>query len=98
MRDKIPYLKELRVVTTVEFVPGCYEFRGTDLKGEGGIAGIYQLAGAERGSDQAGSMCDAEERVNLWGYAPANYFAVKASYAKGQDAAVEWKKLIPRAP
>ena len=34
------------------------------------------------------------ERVNLWGYAPANYFAVKASYAKGQDAAVEWKKLI----
>ena len=38
--------------------------------------------------------CAMPERVNLWGYAPANYFAVKASYAKGQDAAVEWKKLI----
>ena len=33
-------------------------------------------------------------RLNYWGYAPGNYFAVKASYAASSDAAREWKELV----
>lgn len=54
VRDKIPYLKELGV-TTVEFMP-VYEFEELILKENAVLPGIYQLAGAERGSDQAGSV------------------------------------------
>lgn len=91
VRDKIPYLKELGV-TTVEFMP-VYEFEELILK-EKAVLPEY-ISWQVRKEDQIKpEACAMPERVNLWGYAPANYFAVKASYAKGQDAAVEWKKLI----
>ena len=91
VRDKIPYLRELGV-TTVEFMP-VYEFEELILK-ERAVLPEY-ISWQVRKEDQIKpEACAMPERVNLWGYAPANYFAVKASYAKGQDAAVEWKKLI----
>lgn len=91
VRDKIPYLKELGV-TTVEFMP-VYEFEELILK-EKAVLPEY-ISWQVRKEDQIKpEACAMPERVNLWGYAPANYFAVKASYAKGQDASVEWKKLI----
>ena len=82
VRDKIPYLKELGV-TTVEFMP-VYEFEELILK-EKAVLPEY-ISWQVRKEDQIKpEACAMPERVNLWGYAPANYFAVKASYAKGQD-------------
>ena len=33
-------------------------------------------------------------RINYWGYGAGNYFAPKASYAAGTDAAGEFKELV----
>ena len=33
-------------------------------------------------------------RLNYWGYAPSDYFAVKSSYASQKDADWEFKSLI----
>lgn len=90
-RDKIAYLKELGI-TTVEFMP-VYEFEEKELPKPKKLPEYLKWQAKE------GDMITPEEpktsdKVNLWGYVPGNYFAVKASYAWGANAVLEWKELV----
>lgn len=37
---------------------------------------------------------EEKKKLNYWGYAKSDYFAVKASYARGKDAVLEFKSLV----
>lgn len=91
VRERIPYLKELGI-TTIEFMP-IYEFEEIILPEP------QKMPDYLCWEEKEGDMIKPEEpekpkRVNLWGYVPGNYFAVKSSYASTSKAALEWKELI----
>lgn len=82
--EKIPYLKETGV-TTVELQP-AYEF--------------LELTSPElpKGASY-GVMTDMEgnkisPKLNYWGYKQGYYYAPKAAYAAGEDAATEFKDMV----
>lgn len=94
VKEKIPYLKELGI-TTVEFMP-IYEFEEMELPKETEKLPDYLIWEEKEGDkikpeETAG---ETPKRVNLWGYVPGNYFAVKSAYASVPEAAAEWKELI----
>ncbi|MBP3488310.1 MAG: glycogen operon protein GlgX [Roseburia sp.] len=91
VRERIPYLKELGI-TTVEFMP-VYEFEENVLPKQTALP-EYLKWQAKEGDMITPEQPEASEKVNLWGYVPGNYFAVKASYAGAADAAWEWKELV----
>ncbi len=77
--EKIPYLKELGI-TTLELLPAA-EFQ--------------EVMMPEHVDGNPYGESGPTGKINYWGYAPAYYFAPKASYAgKGKDPAVEFKKLV----
>lgn len=77
--EKIPYLKGLGI-NQVEFMP-IYEFSETILEDE--------LSHPEF-RKEAGQPC-----INYWGYSNENYyFAVKKTYAAGEDERTEFKTLV----
>lgn len=39
---------------------------------------------------------EEEKKLNYWGYAKSDYFAVKSSYAAGKDADIEFKSLVKK--
>lgn len=87
----IPYFKKLGV-TTIEFMP-VYEFEERMFPETPALPEYVQWEVKE--GDRILPEQDAPEpKVNYWGYAPGNYFAVKSSYAAGKDAAREFKTLI----
>ncbi len=91
VRERIPYLKKLGV-TTLEFMP-VYEFEELILP-KPSVLPEY-LSWESRPRDMILPEAENEpRRLNYWGYAPGNYFAVKSSYAASSDAAREWKELV----
>ena len=90
VQEKISYLKNIGI-TTVEFMP-VYEFEELVLKQPAQMPDYVQWEQKETDCYQPQET--TVERINYWGYAPGNYFAVKASYSSTENAAAEWKALI----
>lgn len=90
VQKKISYLKNIGI-TTVEFMP-VYEFEELVLKQPAQMPDYVQWEQKETDCYQPQET--TVERINYWGYAPGNYFAVKASYSSTENAAAEWKALI----
>lgn len=91
VKERIPYLKELGI-TTVEFMP-VYEFEELVLP-EAVEVPDYLNWQTKEGDMIKPEPARKPKKVNLWGYVPGNYFAVKASYSSIPDASREWKELI----
>ena len=91
IRDRIAYFKELGV-TSLEFMP-VYEFEEMMLP-EPIVLPEY-LNWQQKEEDQIKpEVAGKPQKVNMWGYVPGNYFAVKSSYASVADASLEWKELV----
>lgn len=91
IKARIPYLKELGI-TTVEFMP-VYEFEELVLSEPLELPDYINWQ-TEDADIIKPEMTRKPEKVNMWGYVPGEYFAVKASYASTSDASFEWKELI----
>lgn len=83
--EKIPYLKEIGV-TTLELQP-AYEF-AENHREENPLPwpGSAPAQAADR-------LCEPV-KLNYWGYKRGFYYAPKASYAAGGDAAGEFRQLV----
>lgn len=77
--EKIPYLKELGV-NQIELMP-AYEFDE--------IIPINNNVMEYRRFDK-----NKQYAINYWGYANANYFAPKASYAQSEDPVASFKNMV----
>lgn len=91
IRQRIPYLKELGI-TTVMFMP-VYEFEELVLPEPVALPEYLNWQIKDEDAIKP-ELSRKPERVNMWGYVPGEYFAVKASYASVPNASVEWKELI----
>lgn len=91
VKDKIPYFKMLGI-TTLEFMP-VYEFEEMELPAMP-VLPEYLKWQTKDGDMITPQMSEQSGKVNMWGYVPGDYFAVKASYASTKDASGEWKELI----
>ncbi len=89
--ERIPYLKSLGV-TTVELMP-VYEFEEVVLP-KPKIYPAHVMWEEREGDLIRKEPPEPTHRVNYWGYVPGNYFAAKASYAEGENASLELKRLI----
>lgn len=79
MQEKIPYLVSLGV-KQLELMP-VYEFEEYPVpKNASGACGV--------------NTAEENVKLNYWGYTDGFYFAPKASYAYGKDAAKELKDLV----
>ena len=83
--EKIPYLKGIGI-TTIELQP-AYEFTEIPLKEEGAQNIPYMM---EPGLLE--NVC--RTKLNYWGYKKGYYYAPKAAYAAGADAASEFKEMV----
>ncbi len=98
VRERIGYLKDLGV-TTLELMP-AYEFEELMepecADGEMDFSGWspQAVAGYRMLQQEKASQEKLVPKINYWGYGPGNYFAPKASYAAGSDAAGEFKELV----
>ena len=87
--EKLDYLQEIGI-TTVELQP-VYEFDETPEevnKKTSADADIVATAG-ENGGELPGYRV-----LNYWGYREGFYYAPKAAYAAGEDAALEFRQLV----
>lgn len=95
VRDAVPYLKDLGV-TSVELMP-VYEFE--EIMGEEKKEPLQNYEAWKEGKKSSESVKKEDEKeapvkLNVWGYREADYFAPKASYAAGSDAAKELRDLV----
>lgn len=89
--ERIPYFKRLGI-TTLEFMP-IYEFEEMVLP-KMPVLPEYLKWQEKDGDLITPQMPEYSGKVNMWGYVPGNYFAVKSSYSSTPDAAWEWKELV----
>ena len=98
--DAIPYLKDLGI-TAVELMP-VYEFEEL-LPAEKKPVYLNYAEWKEQEQEQGSEEGDAKkeqaeqeepQRLNVWGYRDADYFAPKASYAYSDDPATELRDLV----
>lgn len=89
--DRIPYLKQLGV-TTIELMP-VYEFEEIALDMPFELPAYLKWQSSETDLIRPDTI-QRTEKINYWGYAPGNYFAVKASYSSIPEASEEFKELI----
>jgi glycogen operon protein len=91
--EKLDYLESLGI-TTVEIMP-VYEFEEMTLPIRREIPDYIKWEVAPEDLIVPAEDTQIDSRVNYWGYAKGNYFAVKASYGKKPErAAQEFKKLV----
>ncbi|MGN0342595.1 MAG: alpha-amylase family glycosyl hydrolase [Roseburia sp.] len=86
---KLSYLKELGI-TTVVLMP-VYEFEEMIIPVEIELPDYITWKEEQRTRQKAEKKV---EKVNCWGYVEGNYFAVKASYAKGKCPEQSFKQLV----
>ena len=90
IEKQIPRLKELGV-TTVELMPS-YEFEELEFPKQEALPDYLpfheELEASRKKTEAIG--------LNYWGYKKGFYFAPKASYSKGKNAAAEFKQLVDR--
>lgn len=90
MTEKLDYLREIGV-TTVELQP-AYEFAEIATREE-----RRRLLGGQTAS-QIVKDADLDslfpKKCNYWGYKQGYYYAPKAAYAAGEDAASEFKEMV----
>lgn len=94
VEQKLDYLKDLGV-TTIELMP-VYDFEEVVVPVKTPLPDYINW---EADKDDMILPEEIEEpiKLNYWGYGPANYFAVKASYAKNVNkAALEFQNLIAK--
>ncbi|MDD7267264.1 MAG: hypothetical protein PUH12_03805 [Lachnospiraceae bacterium] len=95
LRKKIDYLRSLSVSHILCFP--IYEFTEwlEQKQAADPFANQYAVRPQLTRSPDAGEIDDQEtKRVQYWGYTTGFYYAVKAAYAAGQDAALELRKLV----
>lgn len=91
--DRIPYIKKMGF-TSLLLMP-VYEFEEMNIPKKHQIPDYIKWESTDDDKIVPQSVDKIDERVNFWGYAPGNYFAVKASYATNPDnAANEFKRLV----
>lgn len=92
--EKTPYLKELGA-NAIELMP-AYEFEECEWENAESIAMTHTIEYQVEHIDA--DIKDDEpvkaKRLNCWGYKEAFYFAPKASYAAGDDACLEFKRMV----
>lgn len=96
--ERIGYLKELGI-TTVELMP-AYEFE--ELMEPEHAEGAIDFSDWSPQAVEGYRMLQQSQeerneqpvRINYWGYGRGDYFAPKAGYAAGADAAGEFKELV----
>lgn len=92
--EKVPYLKELGI-NAIELMP-AYEFEECEWENAESIAMThtieYQVNHIDANIENHEPV--KAKRLNCWGYKEAFYFAPKASYAAGNDACVEFKRMV----
>lgn len=93
MTEKLPYLKELGI-NAVELMP-AYEFEECEWENVPDTAVTHTI---EYQVSHIDAEIDAEpvraKRINCWGYKEAFYFVPKASFAAGDDAVTEFKRMV----
>lgn len=93
--EKLPYLKELGI-NSLELMP-AYEFEECEWEHVESIAMTqtieYQVEHIDAEIEKAKEPAKAK-RLNCWGYKEAFYFAPKASFAAGDDADAEFKRMV----
>ena len=92
--EKVPYLKELGI-NAIELMP-AYEFEECEWENAESIAMTHTIEYQVKHIDAniENREPDKAKRLNCWGYKEAFYFAPKASYAAGQDACAEFKRMV----
>ncbi len=80
--QKIGYLKELGITTIV--LQPSYEFNEVMQKKDYPDKERYMLKEDE----------SSTPRINYWGYCSGYYYAPKANYAYGEDATVEFRRMV----
>lgn len=93
LEEKIPYLKKLGV-TTLELMP-VYEFEEMERDEKQTLPDYLNW---ETKETDVVKPPETKEKisVNYWGYTKGFYFAPKASYSYGKNAALELKHLVDR--
>lgn len=93
--EKIPYLKELGI-NALELMP-AYEFEECEWDNVESIAMThtieYQVGNIDARIENVEEPAQPR-RLNCWGYKEAFYFAPKASFAAGEDASLEFKRMV----
>ncbi len=84
--EKIPYLKETGI-TTLELQP-AYEFLEIPSCGE------VKKESGYIASETSLELQEKRKKTNYWGYKKGYYYAPKAAYASGDDAAFELKSMV----
>ena len=84
--EKLDYLQEIGI-TTVEMQP-VYEFDETPEEVIPKTSADMAATAGENGGEFPGYLV-----LNYWGYREGFYYAPKASYAAGEDAATEFRQL-----
>ena len=89
--EKIPYLKELGI-NAIELMP-AYEFEECEWE-DAAMTRTMEYQVENIGAEINDKEPEKAKRLNCWGYKEAFYFAPKASYAAGDDASLEFKRMV----
>lgn len=93
--DRVDYIKKMGF-TSILLMP-VYEFEEMDIPVKHDIPEYARPEYARLQCATTKQDDTTSSKVNFWGYAPGNYFAVKASYASNPcDAANELRRLIQK--
>ncbi|MDO5100599.1 MAG: hypothetical protein Q4D52_03425 [Eubacteriales bacterium] len=95
LQARIDYLQELAVTHLISFPIYDFEEVLPTLHRAGMPVSVLGLPyPIERSNTAKDAAPETQDRVQYWGYAPGFYYAVKATYAAGNDPAYELRSLI----